>query len=368
MDIEAGAKFARNGINELIAYVPGKPVEEVVKEYGVTEIIMLAANENPLGTSPKAKEMMQQMISNVYMYPEGSSFALREKIAANYGINDNMVILGNGADNILFMIAQAFVNQGDEVIIGDPTFSVYETTTLIMGGNVVKVPLKDFTYDLSALAERITDKTKLIFVCNPNNPTGTIVSEEEVAKFMDVVPKDCIVVFDEAYLEYVDSSDFPKTIKYVNEQRNVLIVRTLSKVYGLAGLRVGYAVGPEYLIHVLRKVVEPFPVNRMAQAGALGALDDNEFLETVLSVTKEGKEYLIKEFTKLGMAYAPSQTNFVFVDLGVDAQEVAKELLKEGIIIRPGNIWDLPTFARITIGTLKQNEKLIQALTKIIKK
>ncbi|MGI6678376.1 MAG: histidinol-phosphate transaminase [Dehalobacterium sp.] len=359
--------LARKGIEELIAYVPGKPVEEVAREYGISEIIKLASNENPLGTSPKAVAAMQQVINSVYMYPEGSSPALRERIAENYGIEKDMVIFGNGADNILLLIAQAFINEGDEVIIGDPTFSVYETTTKIMGGRVIKVPLKNFTYDLAGIKGKITEKTKIIYICNPNNPTGTIVYQDEIAQFMSAVPENCLVVFDEAYAEFAQKGNFPQTIQFVKDQRNVLIVRTFSKVYGLAGVRVGYAVGPRHLLQILNKVVEPFPVNKFAQAGALGALEDQEFLNEVLQVTEEGKKYLYQELTKMRMTYAPSFTNFVFVDLKRDAQEITQKLIERGIIIRPGHIWGLPTCARITIGTMSQNKKLIESLREIVK-
>lgn len=366
MDKTVGTKLARKGIDELIAYIPGKPMEEVQQEYGLTEIIKMASNENPVGTSPKAIEAMIQALRDTNLYPEGSSRKLRQRVAANFGIDENMVIFSNGADNILALIGQGFIDEGDEVIIGDPTFSVYETVTKIMGGKIIKVPLKEFTYDLTAIAQKITNKTKLIFICNPNNPTGTIVTEEETARFMELVPEHCVVVFDEAYAEFVGDKSYPQTIKYVKAQRNVLIVRTLSKLYGLAGIRVGYAIGPEQLMDILRKVVEPFPVNRLAQAGGLAALDDTEFLQKVVSLTEQGRQYLYQEFTKMGMAYALSNTNFILVNLGLDAQTVFKELLKKGIIIRPGNIWGLSTYARITIGTMEQNEKLIKALNEIV--
>ncbi|ATW27804.1 histidinol-phosphate transaminase [Candidatus Formimonas warabiya] len=360
--------LARRGINELVAYVPGKPIEEVKREYGLTEIIKLASNENPLGTSPKAVAAMKQAIDDVYMYPEGSSMDLRQKVAAHFGIDDDMVIIGNGADNILLLIAQALVDEGDEVITGDPSFSVYESVTRIMGGNFIKVPLKDFTYDLPAIAERITDKTKLIFICNPNNPTGSMVTEEETARFMEIVPRDCVVAFDEAYAEYVQDQHYPDTMKYVHEKRNVILVRTFSKIFGLAGTRIGYAMGPKHLVDLLRKVTAAFAVNRVAQAGALAALEDREFIEKVLTVNEQGKQYLYQEFSKLGMPYTPTHTNFIFVNLGMDSQVVFKKLLAQGIVIRPGGMWNLPNYARITLGTLEQNEKLIAALKEIINK
>lgn len=359
-------KLARSGIQVLKEYIPGKPIEEVKREYGLDEIIKMASNENPFGPSPKAVEAMIKAINNVNLYPEGSSLMLRQKIAGNFGINEDMVILANGADNVLGLIAQATVNEGDEVVMGDPTFAAYETRTRIMGGLPVKVPLKNFTYDLPAVAKKITSKTKLVFVCNPNNPTGTIVNREEVEDFMNAVPHECIVVFDEAYGEFVSPNIYPQTIKYIQDQRNVMMVRTFSKLFGLAGLRVGYAVGPKHLMSMLRKVVEPFPVNRLAQSGALAAIDDHEFSDKVLAENEKGKKYLYQQFSKMKMAYCPSYTNFIFVDLGMDGQLVFTKLLEQGIIIRPGGLWHYPQFARITIGTWDQNEKLIQALKKII--
>jgi histidinol-phosphate aminotransferase len=357
--------LTRNGIDDLKEYIPGKAIEEVQREYNFDEIIKLASNENPFGPSPKAIESIIRVVNSANLYPEGSSSLLCQKIAGKLDIDEDMIVFGNGADNVLGLIAQATVNEGDEVVMGDPTFAAYETRSRIMGGIPVKVPLKNFTYDLQAVAEKITTKTKLVFVCNPNNPTGTIVTGEEVAGFMNAIPPECIVVFDEAYAEFVDTDAYPQTIKYIHDQRNVIMVRTFSKLFGLAGLRVGYAVGPRRLIGILRKVVEPFPVNRLAQAGALAALDDHEFLTRVLAENKRGKEFLYEKLSELKMSCVPSDTNFIFVDLGMDGQFVFKKLLEQGIIVRPGDLWNCPQFARITIGTPDQNEKLIEALKKI---
>ncbi|HHT62402.1 MAG TPA: histidinol-phosphate transaminase [Clostridia bacterium] len=358
--------FDRNGVKDLRPYVPGKPAEEVKKEYGLTEIVKLASNENPIGTSQKAIEAIRAEIFNVNFYPEGSSRLLRQRIAENFNINEEMVILSNGADHVLNLIGQAFINEGDEVITGDPTFVVYETTTKIMGGKVIKVPLSNFTYNLSAIAEKISQKTKLIFICNPNNPTGTIVTEAEVKKFLEKVPEHCVVVFDEAYAEYVREKNYPQTVNYIRQGKNVILVRTFSKIYGLAGLRVGYAVGPKHLIDILRKVAEPFSTNRLAQAGALAALDDKDFIDMALDVNEKGKRYLCNELLKLGMSCCSSYANFLFVNLGINAQLASQKLLEKGIIIRPGSLWGLTNFARITIGTMDQNKKLIESLNSII--
>ena len=359
--------LSRRGINELKAYVPGKPAEEVKREYGLSDIIKLASNENPLGPSTQAVDAMKEAILESHLYPEGSCALLRKKLAATLEIEDDMIIFGNGADNTLTMIAQAFINEGDEAILGNPSFSAYDTVTKIMGGKAIKVPLDDFAYDLPAIAKKITSKTKLIFVCNPNNPTGTIVTKEEVEDFMELVPPHCIVVFDEAYYEFVERKDYPQALEYVRAGKNVLITRTFSKIYGLAGLRIGYALGPATLIDTVAKVKEPFAVNRIAQAGAMAAFDDTNFVEQVLELTAREKQYLYSEFLHLKMPYVQSHTNFIYVDLGMDTQQVFKKLLAKGIVIRPANMWNMPTFARITIGTHLQNEKLIKALTEIKK-
>jgi histidinol-phosphate aminotransferase len=366
MEVNQKSNLARKGINQLKAYVPGKPVEEVKEEYGLTEIIKLASNENPFGTSPQAIEAIKQALLDTHFYPEGSSRLLRKKIAGNFNIDEEMVIVSNGADNIISIIVQALLNEGEEVITGETTFAAYESTTRIMGGIIIKVPLRNFHYDLSAIAERISGKTKLIFICNPNNPTGTMVTAAEVENFMKQVPDHCVVVFDEAYAEFVTAENYPRTIDYIQAGKNVLLVRTFSKIYGLAGLRVGYAVGPKFLIDIIRKVAEPFSTNRLAQTGALAALNDKEFVQMVLTENQKGQQYLCNEFSKLGLPYCPSFTNFIFVNLGMNAQLVFKKLLARGIIIRPGDIWNLPEYARITIGTADQNRKLVEALKNII--
>lgn len=361
------SNLARYQLEQVPLDLPGKPMEMIQEEMGLKEVFSLAANENCLGTSPKALKAMKQAVDNSFKYPDRGSLLLRQKVASMLEIDDDMVLFANGADNIITLISLAFVNEGDEVIVGDPSFFVYDTVTQIMGGKLVKVPLRNFTYDLPGIVERITEKTKVVIVCNPNNPTGTIVTEEQVADFMEKVPPRCVVIFDQAYEEFVDEKRYPQTVKYIHENRNVLLVRTFSKLYGLAGARVGYAAGPKHLIEILRKVVEYFPVNRLAQAGALAALDDGEFVEKVLEVNKQGKKYLYQEFSKLDMTYIPSHTNFIFVNLGMDSQMVAKKLLEQGIFIASGYTWNLPEFARITIGKPETNKKLIQELKKLKK-
>lgn len=355
----------RHGIMNMKAYIPGKPVEEVQKEYGLTNIIKMASNENPLHTSPKALEAMRAELEKSYMYPEGSSPTVREALGKKLGIDPAQIICGNGGDQILCMIAESFVNEGEEVLTGLPSFADYDSVSEIMGGVMVKVALQNGQFDLPALLDAVTDKTKLIVVCNPNNPTGTIVRKAELEAFLKQVPKHVITVLDEAYFEYVDDPDYPNGIDYVKQGMNVIVVRTFSKLYGLAGNRIGYAITTPELMQGLVRVMPPFPVNRIAQAGAVAALADEAFLTEVKRVNSEGRAYLYKEFDRLGFDYYESHSNFIFVDVKTPVKTLFVELLKRGIIVRPATIWDCPTSLRITIGTMEENKTLVKALEEL---
>ena len=362
-----GSKFAREGIMQLSPYVAGKPIEEVQAEYGVTEVVKMASNENPLGVSPKAVQAMKLELENCFMYPEGSSPRVRHKLAQRLGVAEGQIFLATGGDHILTLLGNAFVSQGDEVIMGAPSFYTYMLSTLTMGGVLVKVPLKDHVYDLDAILAAITPKTKLIFFCNPNNPTGTIVSRAKVAEFMDKVPEHCVVVFDEAYFEFISDPDYGDGIEeYVKKGANVVVLRTFSKLYGLAGLRIGYAVAAEHLAQVLGRVMPPFPVNRLAQVAAEAAMDDTEFVTAVVKNNNEGRAYLNQQFDEMGLSYAPSYGNFIFVDIGMPAAEAYEQLLRRGVVVRPGTQWAHATFLRISIGTMAENQKFIVALKEII--
>jgi len=361
----AVSSLARRGIADIAIFGHGKPIEEMQVEMGLPEIIQLDCNENPLGPSPKAVEAMAAEMAKGHIYPEAGCTLLRRKLAQRFGISEDEVILGNGADNILTMIAQAFINEGDEAVMAYPTFGVYENVVKIMGGRVVRVPLQDFTHDLAAILGAITPRTKLVFVCNPNNPTGTVVTPAAAADFLARVPAHCLVVWDEAYGEFL-SPEYAMDFKsYIRQGRNLLVIRTFSKIYGLAGTRVGYAFGAKDIIDTLAQVVEPFAVNRLAQAGALAALDDEEFLLRTKEINAAGKEFFYRRFTELGLKHVPSQTNFVLVDLGMDALAAKEKMLARGIMIRPGGGWGLPTWARVTVGTAEQNKKFIAALAEI---
>jgi len=361
-------KLARKGILGLKPYVPGKPIEEVRRELGLKELIKLASNENPKGPSPEAVSAIEAEIGNIFRYPDPSCALVKNALAERLGVSEEMITLANGCDNIIYMIGAAFINEGDEAIMAEPTFTVYESVTRIMGGRPVPVKLKDYIHDLEGMARRIGRKTKLVFLCNPNNPTGTLIPKEALDQFLADLPDHVIAILDEAYFDYVSEKDYPTGISLLGGNLNLIALKTFSKIYGLAGLRVGFAVADGDLISVMERVREPFPVNRIAQAAALAALRDENHVKEVLRSNEEGKAFLYGEFHRLDIDYVPTQANFIFVDFKRDSQEIYNALLKEGMIIRPGTIWDYPTSARITIGSMDENRRFIEKLEKIIRK
>jgi len=360
-------KLTRKGILKLVAYVPGRAIEEVEKEYGVKRWVKLASNENLLGPSPKALKAIGKELRNISFYPEGPSSVLRQALARKFSLREKNIVISNGADNVILMVANAFVDEGDEVVMATPTFPVYTNTTQIMGGIPVRVPLKDFTHDLPEMLKRVNRKTKLVYVCNPNNPTGTIVTRKALDEFLSKLPDRVILVLDEAYCDFVDSPNFPDGVGYVKKGKQVIVLRTFSKVYGLAGLRIGYALGREDLIKGLNQVRDPFPVHRLAQVAAEAALKDKEYEEMSVQMVRDGRKYLCRELERLGLSYVPSQANFILIDFGRDINRVFEDLLREGIIIRPGRMWNYPTSGRVTIGRIGDHRRFIKALKKILR-
>lgn len=357
-------QLARKNILNIASYVPGKSIEEVQKEFGAKRWIKLASNENVLGPSPKAIEAIRRELSKIHLYPEGPCSILRQAIAQKLSLSEKRIVISNGADNLILMIGCAFINEGDEVIMADPTFSVYTNVTQILGGKPIRVKLREFTHDLDGMLRRVTRKTKLIFVCNPNNPTGTTVKKEDFECFLSALPGRVIVVLDEAYGEFVEDPSSPRGLDYVGEKQ-VILLRTFSKVYGLAGLRIGYALGREDLIHCLYQVRDPFPVHRLAQVAAVASLKDEIHAARAIQMVSVGRSYLYRELDRLGLSYVPSQANFLFIDFEKDSEEIFRELLEEGIIIRPGKVWGYPTFGRVTVGRRVENRRFIKALKKI---
>ncbi len=360
--------LAREAIYKIKPYVPGKPVEEVERELGIKNVLKLASNENPLGPSPKAVEALKQSASGVNFYPDGNCFYLKEALAEKLHCSLTELIVGNGSDEVLSFITAAYLNPGEEIIMGSPSFSEYDFAAKVMGGETIKVPLINYTHDLEGMAKAVTAKTKIIFVCNPNNPTGTMVDGNQVAQFMSKVPNHVLVVFDEAYYEYVENSDYPDTLGYVREGRNVIVLRTFSKIYGLAGLRIGYGVAPEGIISDLNRVREPFNVNILSQKAALAALGDYDFLQKSKKINLEGKEMLYQALGELGLEFIPTEANFIFINAGVDSQELFKKLLQKGVIIRTGDIFNHPTFIRLTVGQEEENKRVIRALREVLEK
>jgi len=362
-------QLVRENILEIEPYPPGKPIKEVERELGIEEAIKMASNENPLGPSPKAVEAMKQALPEVNLYPDGNAYYLKKVLAAYLEVGEGNIILGNGSDEIIRVIVETFLNEGEEAIMGEPAFLIYRLAVKIMKGQSRLVPLKDFTHDLEAMARAINERTKLIFIANPNNPTGTMVTVEEVDSFMKEVPEDVIVIFDEAYYEYIERDDFPRTIDYLKEYRNVITLRTFfrtfSKIYGLAGLRIGYGIAGEELIGGMNRVRQPFNTNSLAQVAALAALGDREYVRKSREVTRAGKTFLYEELDKLKISYVSSEANFVLVGVNEDGKVVSRKLMEEGIIVRPMGMYNLPEFIRVTVGTEEQNKKFIKALGKI---
>lgn len=350
--------LAREGIMDLVLYIPG--------ESGDENMVKLSSNENALGCSPMAQEAMAKAISGVNEYPDPTSLEIRKELAKLHDLDASQITISNGCDHILSMVAQAFLNEGEEVVFASPTFAAYATNTLILGGKMVKVPLKEHTHDLDAMAEAITEKTKLVYICNPNNPTGTIVTQQQVDAFMEKVPENCIVVFDEAYFEFSEDENCGSGMKHLREGRNALVTKTFSKLYGLAGERIGYAMGPANLMNILQRVALPFPVGRVAQAGALAALEDQEFVEATLKSNAQARAFFYEAFDNMGIQYCPAHGNFIFADLRYPAPEVFERLKKKGYIVRPGHGWGYDTWQRITFGTKEQNEGLMEAIKAVL--
>ncbi len=366
MKMEEVRKLVRRRIFDIEAWPVGKPIEEVMEELGLSEIAMMATNENPLGPSPKAVKAMEEAIRHVNLYPDGPCLSLKRKVARRLGVTEDMITFGNGADSCIRIVASAFINDGDEVVMADPTFPVYTIFTRVMGGKEVFVPLKDYAYDLKSMMEKVGEQTKLVFICNPNNPTGSIVRKAELDEFLHNLPPHVIVVLDEAYFEFVSDPQYPNGLDYLKEGHNVIVMRTFSKLYGLAGLRIGYMVAEREVIAALERVREPYTVSRVAEAAALAALDDQEFVDRVLENNEKSRSLLYCELDRLGLTYVPSHTNFLFVDLNTNAKKVTEALLRRGFLIRPGTPWKLPTCVRITFGTEAQNAAFIRALEDVL--
>ena len=356
----------RPTILDILPYQPGKPISELKRERDLNDVIKLASNENPLGPSPKALKAIKNVLNSLHIYPDGSCFELRQKLAQRFNVDGTQLLFGNGSDEVIKMFGLTFLESGDKVLFCEPTFSEYTYATKLMGASKHTAPLADYAFDLNALLKAIDSSTKLIFVCNPNNPTGAYLNHADVAKFLDKVPEHVLVVFDEAYYEYVTAEDFVDSLSFVREGRNVAVLRTFSKIYGLAGLRIGYGVAPKHIAELVHRVREPFNVNALAQIGALAALDDEDHVEQSRRQNQAGKEYLYRELADLNLEFIPTQANFIFFDLDQNAGLVFEKLLDKGIICRKGEVFGCPTWLRVTIGTETENRRFISALKTIL--
>lgn len=353
-------------LETLPVYQPGRPIEEVARELGLpaSQIIKLASNENPLGPSPAALKAMQEVLAHLHLYPDGNAFYLKQKLAAKFTLKPANLILGNGSNEIIEFVGHALMTPGTNIVVSQYCFAIYPLVAKIFGADVITVPAKNYGHDLMAMLHAITPRTRVVFVANPNNPTGTVASKEELIRFADQIPANVLLVVDEAYIEFLDApADFVADIR-AGKRPNILLMRTFSKIFGLAGLRLGYGIAAPELISALEKVRQPFNINAIAQAGALAALDDDEHMDKTRANNAQGLKFYADAFQQLGLEYVPSFGNFILVRVG-DGQRVFNEMQKLGVITRPMGGYQLGEWIRISVGTPQENERCLSALKKV---
>jgi len=354
-----------DNIKDITPYPPGKPIDELEREYGITGSIKLASNENPLGPSPRAIEAMKDSLEGVHRYPDGSGYYLTRALAGQLCLAPEQIVLGNGSNEIIEFLVKAFVQQGDEVITSHPSFLMYQKFVQVRGGKNTVVPLRDMVHDLETIVGLVSDKTRLVFIDNPNNPTGTVIPPDVLNSFLEKIPDHVVVVLDEAYIDFVDQelqADIKVLIKDVDKHCGVVSLRTFSKAYGLAGVRVGYGVMHSSIATCLHKVRQPFNINGIALSGALAALGDSDFYQQTITSTRAGKRYLMHALSALGCKSYPSQTNFFLIDVGGDATVLYKSMLARGVIVRSMKAYGFPEFIRINVGTRSENDRFLAAL------
>lgn len=360
-------RLVSKDIENLLPYVAGKPIEEVEKEYGLKDVIKLASNENPLGPSPKAVEAIVRNLPKLNRYPDANAHRLRDLLSQRLKVSEESMVFGNGSNEIFELLVRTFIAPGDEAIIAHPTFLLYQKILNSAGCRVVKVPLKNMTHDLLAMSQRITPKTRFIFINNPNNPTGTIVLKKDFEQFLKCVPEDVIIVLDEAYFEFVQHTDCPDGKDYINSRPYVVSVRTFSKAYGLAGLRIGYGLMNPELANYVNRLRQPFNVNLLAHVGAEAALGDDEFFQKTRKTIWEGLKFLYGELGEMDFRYIPSQTNFLLIDVKGDGRQVSQDLLKSGIIVRSLKEHGLDNYIRVSVGLPQENKRFIRAFKSVVK-
>jgi histidinol-phosphate aminotransferase len=355
-------------VRALATYEPGRPIEEVARELGIDDvgsIIKLASNENSLGPSPLALRAMKNSASQMHRYPDGSAYYLKEAIAKKLGVKPGQVFPANGSNEIIELVSHAFLGPGRGIVMADGAFVVYRLVAETFKARVVAVPMKNYTHDLDAMLAAIRPDTRVVFIANPNNPTSTMVSQKELDRFMRKVPKNVVVCIDEAYIELLPLKSQPDTLKYVRQDRNVVLMRTFSKTYGLAGLRIGYAIAPESCIRLLNQVRQPFNVNAMALAVAVAALKDDAYVRRTRRMVRDGLKYFESRFKSMGLKYVPAVANFVLVDVG-NGRDVFNRMMEKGVIVRPMGAYGMPRHVRITVGKLAENKRCIRVLESVL--
>ncbi len=348
-------------------YEPGKPIEELEREYGIANSVKLASNENPLGPSPFATDAVAKHLAETNRYPDGSGFLLTRKLAEKYSVKPENIVLGSGSDDIIALLAHGFLEYGSEAVMPFPSFLMYEISVKAAGGIPIKVPLKNFSIDLHGILEKITEKTAMIFLTNPNNPTGSHFSRKSFYEFLGRAPKDVLIIVDEAYIEFVRDSNTFNCLENPLFDPRIVCLRTFSKAYGLAGFRVGYGIMGKETAGIINRIRQPFNVNSLAQIAAAAALDDSEFLAKTVSITHKGLDFLKKELESMGLDALPTQANFFMVDLERDASVVFEKLLGYGVIVRSMKSYGFKTFIRVSAGLEGENEAFIDSLRKVIK-
>ena len=360
--------LANEHILGIAPYEPGKPVEELERELGIPDAIKLASNENPLAPSDRVQKAITDALATLNRYPDGSAYYLRHALARKHDVSAEQIVLGNGSNELIELVVRTFLRPGDEAIVPHPSFVVYPMIVQAAGGIRVMVMLKDYRIDLEAMARAMTPMTKMVFIANPNNPTATIVTTDEVVHFMSKVPERTIVVFDEAYIEFAQGPDLPDTLASIAQGRKVVVLRTFSKAASLAGLRVGYGIADADAVALMNRIRQPFNVNALAQAAALAALEDEAHTLECVRMIEAGKAYLYEEFKNLGVKYVPSRANFILVDVGRSASDIYQRLLKDGVIVRPLTPFGMESALRVTVGTPQENRRLIKALRTVLGK
>lgn len=361
-------KLAQPGITELSPYQPGKPVEELERELGISNIIKLASNENPRGLSPAVQQALTDAIADLPRYPDGSAYLLKNRLQEFLGISTDRMTIGNGSNDVLELLARVFLGPGLETVVSEHSFVVYPLVTKALGATVVEVPAKDFGQDLEATLAAITERTRMVFIANPNNPTGTWVDQTTLVTFLDQVPSNVIVVLDEAYFEYVEEADYPDGLQLIDQYDNLVITRTFSKVYGLAGLRIGYAISHPHIADLMNRVRQPFNVNSMSLAAAFVALDDQSYIDETVRMNREGMAFLTQACDQMGLGYIPSVGNFLTIDFEREAGPIYEAMLHEGVIVRPIGVYGMPNHLRVTIGLPAENARLVEVLQKVLQK